>query len=108
MPVVLLRGHTDIVADLQNLRVAFPYILVLSSRTKSGHSLFLGCQCPVDASAVFSCRTPEDLCRAGLPSRLFHGFLDRVGRVLDGLLGLPDYLVGLSFVPKLVVAGQCA
>jgi hypothetical protein len=32
-----------------------------------------------------------------------HGFLDRVGGVLDGLLSLPDCLVSLSFLAKLVV-----
>jgi hypothetical protein len=32
-----------------------PCLNFLSPRIKSGHSLFLGCQCPVYASAVFSC-----------------------------------------------------
>ena len=42
-----------------------------------------------------------------LPDGFFHGFLDRVGSLLDCLFSLPDRLVGLSFVTKLVVAGQC-
>jgi hypothetical protein len=43
-----------------------------------------------------------------LPDHVFHGFLYRVGDLLDGLLGLPDRLIGLSFVAKLVVAGHGA
>ena len=34
------------------------------------------------------------------PDHPFDGFLDRVGSLLDGLLGLPDCLVGLSFRVK--------
>ena len=58
--------------------------------------------------------------RTGKPASLRHrvthqllgyfldSFLYRVGDLLDGLLGLPDCLVGLSFVAQLVVAGQRA
>jgi hypothetical protein len=106
VPFVLLHGQTDLAADAQIRRVAFRSILVLSSSTKSGHPPFLNCQCPVDASADFSYRRANNLDRAGLPGHLFHAFLDRVGDLLDCLFGLPDYLVGLSFRAKLVVASQ--
>jgi hypothetical protein len=60
----------------------------------------------VVASAVLSCRSPDNLLSVGLPGHFLHVSLDRIGGCLDGLLGLPDYLLGLSFVTKLVVAGQ--
>jgi hypothetical protein len=44
----------------------------------------------------------------GLSSGFFYGVFYRVGSFLDGLLGLPDGLVGLSFLAKFVVTGQCA
>jgi hypothetical protein len=43
-----------------------------------------------------------------LPDRLFHSFLDRINGLLDGLLGLPDRLVGPSFGAEPVIASQCA
>jgi len=50
--------------------------------------------------------TPGDLYRAGLAGHVFQGFLHAFGSILDGLLGLSDHLVGLSFVTKLVIADQ--
>jgi hypothetical protein len=78
----------------------------LTPSKKSGHSLFLGCQRPVNASAVFSYHASKERFGTGLPDRFLHGFLYRVGCLLDGLLGLPDGLIGLSFLAKFVIAGQ--
>jgi hypothetical protein len=43
-----------------------------------------------------------------LPDHRLYCFLDRVGGLLYGLLGLADCLIGLSFLAKLVVSGQRA